>query len=187
MNNQLFVVAITGASGAIYGKILLDTLKQIVPNPENIGIIMSDTAKKVWEYELNNNDYKLYPFKFFDNDNFFAPFASGSSRYSGMIICPCTMGTMGRIANGVADDLISRTADVMMKERRKLIMVIRETPYNLIHIENMKKITLSGGIIMPANPSFYSKPKTINDIVKTITDRALSISGFEINSFEWGE
>jgi 4-hydroxy-3-polyprenylbenzoate decarboxylase len=97
------------------------------------------------------------------------------------------MGTMGRIASGVADDLITRSADVMLKERKKLILVARETPLSLIHIENMRLITLAGGIILPANPSFYSKPQTIEELAKTVTNRVLKVSGFDFPQYHWGE
>jgi 4-hydroxy-3-polyprenylbenzoate decarboxylase len=97
------------------------------------------------------------------------------------------MGVLGRIANGVSDDLISRAADVMLKERRKLVLVLRETPYSLIHIENMKTVTLSGGIICPASPSFYSRPKTIEELAETVVDRVLTLAGFETDGFRWGD
>lgn len=96
------------------------------------------------------------------------------------------MGTLGRIASGVSDDLVTRSADVMLKERRKLILLVRETPYNLIHIRNMETVTLAGGIICPASPSFYSKPVTIEAAASTVVDRMLDLAGFEINSFRWG-
>jgi 4-hydroxy-3-polyprenylbenzoate decarboxylase len=104
-----------------------------------------------------------------------------------MIICPASMGTIGRIAYGTSEDLIARSSDVMMKEKRRLIIVPRETPYNLIHIENMKKLTLAGAIICPATPSFYSNPKTIEDLVMTVVDRIIDLAGFESNSFRWME
>jgi 4-hydroxy-3-polyprenylbenzoate decarboxylase len=103
-----------------------------------------------------------------------------------MIIIPCSMGTLGRIATGTSSDLITRAADVVLKERRKLICVARETPYNLIHIKNMESITLAGGIICPATPSFYSQPKTIEEVAATVVDRVLDLAGFEIKSYRWG-
>jgi len=103
-----------------------------------------------------------------------------------MIIIPCSMGTLGRIANGISSDLITRAADVILKERRKLICVARETPYNLIHIKNMETITLAGGIICPATPSFYSQPKTIEDVASTVVDRVIDLAGFKLESFRWG-
>ena len=119
--------------------------------------------------------------------DFMAPFASGSANFGTMIICPCSMGTMGRIAAGISNDLTTRAADVILKERRKLIIVARETPYSLIHINNMKTITESGGIICPATPSFYSKPKTFEQLSCTVIDRVLTLSGLQCKSFSWGD
>lgn len=178
------VIAITGASGSIYAKLLLDFLS----NRQNIevGIVMSDNAKTVWNHELENTNFNNYSFQFYDKNNFKAPFASGSAKFDTMIIVPCSMGTMGRIAAGISNDLITRAADVILKERRKLILVARETPYNLIHINNMKTITEAGGIICPATPSFYSKPTTIDEVAKTVVDRVIDLIGLENESFRWG-
>lgn len=118
--------------------------------------------------------------------DFNAPFASGSGRFDTVIIAPCSMGTLGRIATGVSTDLITRAADVVLKERRKLICMIRDTPYNLIHIRNMETVTLSGGIICPASPSFYSKPTTIDEVAATVADRVLDLAGLDIATFRWG-
>ena len=104
-----------------------------------------------------------------------------------MIIIPCSMGTLGRIANGISNDLITRAADVILKEKRTLICVARDTPYSLIHIRNMETITLAGGIICPATPSFYSKPTTIETVAATVVDRVLDLAGLKIKSFRWGE
>jgi 4-hydroxy-3-polyprenylbenzoate decarboxylase len=104
-----------------------------------------------------------------------------------MIIIPCSMGTLGRIANGISDDLITRAADVVLKERRKLICVARETPYNLVHIRNMETITLAGGIICPATPSFYSKPQTIEEVASTVVDRVIDLAGLNYDSYRWGQ
>ncbi len=180
-------VAVTGASGAVYAKVLFDTLLQHKDKVGNIAIVMSDNAKYVWQFELDNTDYKNYPFIFFEKNDFMSPIASGSSSYMALIICPCSMGTLGRIASGVSNDLVTRAADVMLKERRKLILITRDTPLNLIHIKNMETVTLAGGIVCPATPSFYSKPKTFEDLAKTVTDRALSLTGIEVNSYRWSE
>ena len=107
-------------------------------------------------------------------------------QYETMIIIPCSMGTLGRIASGLSNDLITRAADVVLKERRKLICVVRETPYNLIHIRNMETITLAGGIICPATPSFYSRPQTIDEVISTVVDRVLDLAGIPNQSFRWG-
>jgi 4-hydroxy-3-polyprenylbenzoate decarboxylase len=122
----------------------------------------------------------------YTSQDFTAPFASGSGQYDTMIIIPCSMGTLGRIASGISNDLTGRAADVILKERRKLICVVRETPYNLIHIRNMETITLAGGIICPATPSFYSRPKTIEEVAATVVDRVLDLAGFDISTFRWG-
>ncbi len=147
---------------------------------------MTENAKEVWRTELQNESYKDYPLSFFSTTNFSAPFASGSGKYGTMIIIPCSMGTLGRIAGGISSDLITRAADVILKERRKLICVIRDTPYNLIHIRNMETLTLAGGIICPATPSFYSRPQTIEEVAATVVDRVLDLAGLDINSFRWG-
>ena len=152
------IVAISGASGSIYSKVLLDKLSLIKSQWSDLGIIITDNAKIVWETELGENSYNIYDAKYYEKNDFMAPFASGSANYNTMIIVPCSMGTVARIASGLSNDLISRAADVILKERRKLICVIRETPYNLIHLKNMETITQTGGIICPASPSFYSKP-----------------------------
>jgi len=178
-------IAITGASGAIYAKLLIEKLLVIKDQWNSLGIVMSNNAKEVWKTELENEDYKNYPVAFFDKYDFSAPFASGSAQYNIMIIAPCSMGTLGRIANGISDDLITRAADVMLKERRKLILMIRETPYNLVHIKNMETVTLAGGIICPATPSYYHRPKSPEEIALTVIDRVLDLAGFEITSNRW--
>lgn len=188
MNNKhKIIIAVTGASGAIYTKVLFDKLLQLKNQIEKIGVIMSDNAKFVWEQELKNTDYKNYPFTFYEKLDFMAPFASGSANYKIMIICPSSMGTMGRIAGGISNDLTTRAADVILKERRKLIIVARETPLSLIHINNMKKITEAGGVICPATPSFYSNPKSFEDLAATVIDRVLNLAEFEHNSYSWNE
>ena len=181
------VVAITGASGSIYAKVLLDKLLIVKNQWSDLSVILTDNAKEVWKTELDNDDYKNYPVKFHTQQDFMAPFASGSGQYDVMIIIPCSMGTLGRIAGGISNDLITRAADVILKERRKLICVARDTPYNLIHIRNMETITLAGGIICPATPSFYSKPKTLEDVAATVVDRVLDLAGLTMNSYRWGE
>lgn len=180
------VVAITGASGAVYAKVLLDKLSRAQSQCEEVGVVMSNNAKEIWQTELGNDDYKHYPFRYFDKYDFSAPFASGSAKYNAMIVVPCSMGTLGRIAHGVSDDLVTRAADVMLKERRKLILAVRDTPYSLIHIKNMELVTLAGGIICPATPSFYSVPKTIEDVAATVVDRMLDLAGIDVKTFRWG-
>lgn len=180
-------VGIGGSSGSIYAKILLDKLVLLQDQLEAVGVVMSDNAKFNWEYELGDKSYENYPFDFYGKRDFMAPFASGSAQYGVVIICPCSMGLLGRIANGISDDLISRAADVALKERRRLILVPRETPYNLIHLNNMKAITEAGGIICPASPSFYSKPKNFEELAATVVDRVLALAGLELDTYHWGE
>ena len=186
MKNKV-IVAVTGASGSVYAKVLLSRLADLRDQIEEVGVVISDNAKQVWEFELGNNSYKDIPFKMFGKNDFNAPFASGSARYKTMIICPCSMGTLARIAGGISNDLITRAADVILKERRKLILVTRDTPLSLIHINNMKTVTESGGIICPASPSFYSHPKNFEDLAATVVDRVLDLSGFQLSSYRWNE
>lgn len=181
------VIAITGASGSIYAKNILQKLSTLKEYWTELGVVMSANAQQVWQTELDDTSYTDLPGKFYTTQDFTAPFASGSGQYDTMIIIPCSMGTLGRIAAGMSNDLITRAADVVLKERRKLICVVRETPYNIIHIRNMETVTLAGGIICPATPSFYSKPKTIEEVAATVVDRVLDLAGFDISTFRWGK
>lgn len=180
------VVAVTGASGSIYARLLLNKLIALKGQWQSLAVVMTENAKEVWRTELDNEDYVKYDLPFFSQKDFTAPFASGSGKYNTMIIVPCSMGTLGRIATGVSSDLITRAADVILKERRKLICVVRDTPYNLLHIRNMETLTLAGGIICPATPSFYSKPATIEEVAATVVDRVLDLAGLDISTFRWG-
>ena len=179
------VVAITGASGAVYAKLLLDKLVKLSTQVNEVGVVMSDNARDVWKFELDNEDYNSYPFRFYEKNNFFAPFASGSAKFDTMIIVPCSMGTLGRIASGTSDDLVTRAADVILKERRRLILVARDMPLNLIHIRNMQTVTEAGGIICPAIPSFYSKPQTVEDVAMTVVNRVIDLAGLQDDSYRW--
>ncbi|MGZ3885367.1 MAG: UbiX family flavin prenyltransferase [Bacteroidia bacterium] len=181
------VIAITGASGSIYAKVLLDKLQQLGDQVEAAGVVMSDNAKQVWEYELKNSNFSAYPFTYYGKNDFMAPFASGSAKYTTMIICPCSMGTLARIASGLSNDLITRAADVMLKERRKLILVTRDTPLSLIHINNMKTVTEAGAIICPASPSFYSLPDSFEKLAATVVDRVIDLSGLRNDAYRWNE
>lgn len=187
MKKHKVVVGITGASGSIYAKVLLGKLAGLQDQLEEVGVVMSDNAGDVWKYELGNEDYRQLPFRVYSKSDFMAPFASGSARYGTMIICPCSMGTMARIAQGVSNDLMTRAADVILKERRKLILVTRDTPLSLIHIDNMRTITLAGGIIAPASPSFYSRPADFEALAATVVDRVLDLAGFENVTYRWSE
>lgn len=187
MRKKKIVVAITGASGAIYAKVLMQKLAALESQIEALAVVMSDNAKDVWRYELEDESYKDFKANFYDKNDFMAPFASGSAKYDTLIIIPCSMGTMGRIAAGISNDLTTRAADVILKERRKLILVARDTPLNLIQINNMKTITEAGGIICPAVPSFYSKPKTLEEVAATVVNRVIDLAGFDTDTYQWGE
>ncbi len=186
-SKRKIILAVTGASGSIYAEKLLESLKGLKNPPKEIAVVFSDNAKLIWEYEIGTKFKAIRPAKEFKNNNFFMPFASGSSDYDTMIICPASIGITGRIASGTSDDLIARAADVMLKERRKLIIVPRETPYNLIHIRNMEILTLAGAIICPASPSFYRKPESIDDLVMTVVERIITLAGFEADTYRWME
>jgi flavin prenyltransferase len=184
---QKIVVAVTGASGSIYAKVLLTKLLQLGSAIDELSVVITENAKQVWKTELGDEAYRDFDARYFSAMDFNAPFASGSGQYNTMIIIPCSMGTLGRIAGGISNDLISRTADVVLKERRKLICVARDTPYNLIHIKNMETITLAGGIICPATPSFYSRPTTIEEVAATVVDRVIDLAGLPGKTFRWGD
>jgi 4-hydroxy-3-polyprenylbenzoate decarboxylase len=186
MKNKI-VVAITGASGSLYAKLLLDKLIQLTGQWIEISVVISENAKKIWQTELGNRQFEDYPVKYYEKFDFTAPFASGSAQYNIMIVVPCSMGTLGRIASGTSDDLITRAADVVLKEKRKLILVLRDTPYNLVHIRNMETVSLAGGIICPATPSFYSNPSTVEEVALTVVHRVIDLSGLDLNSFRWGQ
>jgi 4-hydroxy-3-polyprenylbenzoate decarboxylase len=185
MKKRKIIIGITGASGQIYAKILLDVLDIYCYVFDEIAVIFTQTGKQVFDYEIDEDIKKYKYIRIYENDDLFAPFSSGSSDYEALIVIPCSMGMLARIANGYAIDLISRTADVMLKERRKLILVPRETPFNLIHIRNMEQIALAGGIICPASPSFYSKPQSVCDVAKTVVERVLQLSDIDIESYKW--
>jgi len=184
MKNKI-VLGIGGASGSIYAKRILEKVTQL--ESIELGVVMSKNAMINWELENGTFDKNLYAGTFYAKDDFNAPFASGSAKYNTMIICPCSMGLIGRVAGGVSDDLMTRAADVILKERRKLILVPREAPYSLIHLRNMTTITEAGGIICPATPSFYSSPKAIEDVVDTVVDRVLDLASIDIDTYRWGE
>ena len=180
------IVAITGASGSIYAD---DLIKKLLLSDkiEKIAIVMSRNAKAVWQHELEKELPINNKISYFENTDFSAPFASGSASYDAMFIVPASMGTIGRIANVCSDSLITRAADVALKEKKRLILMPRETPFNLLHLQNLEKISLAGGIIVPAIPSFYSKPTNINELIATVTDRVLDLIDLSQNHFRWGE
>ena len=183
--NRKIVIAIGGASGSIYAKLLVEKLAVLNLHDLHIDLIMTENAKINWKLEMSTFEESAIPYKIYANNDFFAPFASGSAGYDAMVLIPSSMGQIGRIANGISDDLITRAADVMLKERRTLILVPREAPYNLIQLRNMTSITEAGGIICPATPSFYSQPKSIDELAMTVVDRVLDLLRIEHRTYRW--
>jgi len=181
------VVGISGSSGALYAKLLLDKLALLEDQWEQVGVVASTNAIVNWELEVGPLNWSSYPFRFYEKNDFYAPFASGSAKFDTMIVCPCSMGTLARIATGISNDLLTRAADVVLKERRRLILVTRETPLSLLHINNMKTVTEAGGIICPATPSFYSNPSSVEEVAATVVDRVLDLAGLDLHTYRWGE
>ncbi|MDH7555987.1 MAG: UbiX family flavin prenyltransferase [Candidatus Methanosuratincola sp.] len=179
------VVGITGATGTIYGYRLLQKLKE---HGIETAIVISDYATKILEMEDGKSVADLTEFgEVYSSSDLMAPTASGSYKFDAMVIVPCTMKTLAEIANGLSSNLISRTADVALKERRKLILVTRETPLSLVHIKNMLKATSAGAVVLPASPGFYHKPKTIEDLVDYVVGKVLDQLGIEHELFRrWG-
>ena len=183
------VVAVGGASGSIYARRLLDalsTLHAADPKALEVGLCFSSAGAEVWQHEIG--PVPDYPFRRYGLRDFRAPFASGSAGWDAMVVIPCSTGGLARIAHGISDDLIGRAADVMMKERRKLVLVVRETPLSQIHLENMLTVTRAGAVVLPAAPSFYSKPASIEALLDTVLGRVLDQLGLP-NTLtpRWGE
>ncbi len=179
------IVAVTGASGAIYARRTLDALAAVDGIGE-IALIVSRNGHDVAQYEnieLTTADSRV---RVYSNDDMFAPPASGSAGYDAMVIVPCSVGSAGRIAAGVSSDLIGRAADVMLKERRKLIAVVRETPLSAIHLRNLATLSECGAVVMPASPSFYSHPQTIEELCDTVVERIVMQLGAELPHYIWG-
>lgn len=177
------IVAITGASGAIYARQCLEQLTKSA-DVEQIALIVSDKGREVLAYEgveLPSSEKIVC----YDNDDMFSPVASGSAAWDTMIIVPASMGSVGRIASGVSLSLIERAADVMLKERRRLIIVVRETPYSLIHLRNMTSLTEAGAIVLPASPSFYSHPADIEQLAMTVVERVISLAGISMPHYSF--
>ncbi len=178
-------VAITGASGAIYAQRLLDHLD---PSQHDVHLVLSRYANQVIIQELNGGLRVPEGVKRHQIKSMNAPFASGSNPSDAMVIIPCSMGTMGRIAHGYSEDVLLRAADVMLKEKRKLLLVVRETPFNLVHIRNMELLMLAGATIMPASPHFYHQPQTIEALADTVVSRVLDHLGIDHNvTTRWQE
>jgi 4-hydroxy-3-polyprenylbenzoate decarboxylase len=170
------VVAVSGASGAPYAKRLLDFLAEEGPaHGVSVDLVFTQTGKQVWRQELGAEP--RYPFTVWKNQDFTAPFASGSALYDAMVVIPCSAGALARIAYGISADLVGRAADVMLKERKKLVLVLRETPISLVHARAMTQVIEAGAFVMPASPSFYSGPQTIAQLVDTVVARVLDRLG----------
>ncbi len=177
------IVAITAASGAIYAR---QVVEHAIADPqvESIALIFSGSAHEVMEYEGEQIPHSPKIVEY-SNNNLFAPPASGSARFDAMVIAPASMGTVGRIASGVSDSLIARAADVMLKERRRLVIVARETPLSLIHLRNMTILTECGAVILPASPSFYGRAQSIEELAQTVSARAAQMTGVKCEVREW--
>lgn len=178
------VVAIGGASGSIYAKRLLDVLA--ASGTRDVALCFSRSGQEVWQHEIGA--VPAYPWKRWDLNDFRAPFASGSAGWQAMVVVPCSTGGLARIAHGISDDLIGRAADVMLKERRKLVLVVRETPLSIIHLENMLAVTRAGAVVLPASPSFYSHPASVDAMIDTVVGRVLDQLGVPHQLMpRWGE
>jgi 4-hydroxy-3-polyprenylbenzoate decarboxylase len=168
------LIAITGASGSLYAQRLLDALD---PRAHEVHVVLSDYASVVIKDELAGGLRLPEGVRAHNLRSMNAPFASGSNAFDAMVVIPCSMGTMGRIAHGLSTDLLLRAADVMLKEKRKLILVPRETPLNLVHVRNMELLLLAGATLLPANPSFYMRPASVEQVVDTVVARVLDHLG----------
>ena len=177
------IAAVTGASGAVYARRCLEILCES-PQVESIALIVSRHAAEVIDHEGETLPASPKIVRY-DNDDMFSPAASGSARYDAMIMVPASMGSVGRIASGVSQSLIERAADVMLKERRPLVCVVREAPYSLIHLRNMTALAEAGAVILPASPSFYSRPRDIDELTSTVADRAVEHLGVERQHYEF--
>lgn len=185
------VLAVGGASGSIYARLFAERLRELTEKDSElfaeIALIISSQAESVAAYEDSTEWFDYDIFSRYDNSDFFAAPASGSAAYDAMVVLPCSVGFMGRVASGVADSLMLRAADVMLKERSLLIFVPRETPYSSIHIENMERLTRAGAVICPASPSFYAKPQSIEELCSSVVDRVFKLMDIECDSFRWGD
>ncbi len=183
------IVAVSGASGSIYARLLISRLSAISA-VEHIAVVCSANALRIVEHELSHPlyDSECSKIVMYDNTDFFAPMASGSSLYDAMIIVPASMGMVGRVARGVSDDLISRAADVMLKEHRKLVVVFREMPLSCIHLQNLSTLSLAGAVVLPASPAFYALPESIEDLCNSVVDKILlQLSLSDASVFDWSK
>jgi 4-hydroxy-3-polyprenylbenzoate decarboxylase len=205
------VVAVGGASGSVYARRLLDALVPLAAPVDRvrtdglrpadlvaggagpsqgleveIGLVFTHSGNEVWNHEIG--EIPAYPFKRYGLRDFRAPFASGSAGWDAMVVIPCSTGGLARIAHGISDDLVGRAADVMLKERRRLVLVVRETPLSTVHLENMLAVTRAGAVVLPAAPSFYSKPTSIEAVLDTVVGRVLDQLGLPNQLMpRWGQ
>jgi flavin prenyltransferase len=180
------VVGITGASGAPYARAVLDLLRR--RDDVEVAVCISQTAPEVWALECGGDLREDVGVPVWGGRDFKAPFASGSARWGAMVVVPCSMGTAARIAHGISDTLLTRAADVMLKEKRRLVVVPRETPLGLVHLENLTQLARLGAVVLPAMPSFYSKPTTLAEAVQTVVGRILDHLEVENDVTQrWGE
>jgi flavin prenyltransferase len=180
------LVAVGGASGSVYARRLLDVLAVRPISDLEVALCFSRSGQEVWAHEIGAEPQ--YPFRRYGLRDFRAPFASGSAGWQAMVVIPCSTGGLARIAHGISDDLIGRAADVMLKERRKLVLVVRETPLSLVHLENMVAATRAGAVVLPASPSFYSRPATVEALLDTVVGRVLDHVGLPHGLMpRWGE
>ena len=177
------IVAVTGASGTIYARKVMEHILRS-EDVEQIAVIFSRNGRAVMEYEKEKlpEDPRI---RIFDNDDMFAAPASGSAGYDAMAIVPCSVGSAGRIAAGISSDLIGRAADVMLKERHRLVLVVRETPLSTIHLHNLALLSECGAVILPACPSFYSRPADMEQLCDTVASRAAVMLGLHAEGYEW--
>ena len=179
------VVAVTAASGSIYASLLVESLVAS-EKVERIALVYSENARAVAEYEgvAMPADSKIVEYS---NTDMFASPASGSAAWDAMVVVPSSVGTVGRVAAGVSQTLVERAADVMLKERRRLVFVVREAPYSLVHLRNMVALTEAGAVIVPASPSFYSRPSTVEELCRTVVERVVALLGVKAEHYEWGK
>ena len=182
------VLCVGGSSGSIYAKVLMEDLAgPLRAQWETVGLVFSENAQANWLNEIGDKSWLNYPFEYYNKRDFSAPFASGSAQYDTVIVCPCSMGLLGRVAHGLSDDLMTRACDVALKERRRLILCPRDKPYSLLHLRNMVALTEAGAIISACNPSYYSKPNDFAALARTVTNRVLDLAGFDLQDiYRWG-
>lgn len=190
LSERKLVLGLSGASGAIYAQKLLRELAKIC-QPEQVAVVCSKNAKLVWRCELDlevEQELSRLGFVSYAIDDYSAPFASGSARFDTMFIVPCSMGTLARIAQGLSNDLLSRAADVILKEKRRLILVPRESPYNSLHLRNMQSLSDLGAIIAPASPHFYAKPQDLDSLIQGFIHRLLDLAELpeSTEAYRWG-